>query len=261
MPRSSTFSGPWSRANTSRCCTHGFSGAEARRRLPKRYSATTLMRGMHLVEVATHIDGCEAQVLALSRVFIEKFSEKIRAAIFVSMPRNLQHVLIQQADKFEEYKSSRDRVATIVVAKLALKSPDAMECDTVHLSSGHVEAWREDESKPTMSTRGTPRAVCSVSDVADRATSQRSALHPLKQSARRKTDEREENRRGKDAGNKEEGKGEWHGLCSFCGKKRHGLGEFWTKQKDEANNGRMDIGEVEENIGGFAFLQVSRAER
>ena len=71
----------------------------------------------------------------------------MRAATLISMlPPDLQHVLIQQADKIEDYKSNRDRVATIVEAKLALKNPDAMECDAVHQSTGHAEAW-EDNSE------------------------------------------------------------------------------------------------------------------
>ena len=85
-----------------------------------------------LEEVAIHIDRWEAKVLALSRDFNDLLSEKMRAAILISMmPPDLQHALIQQADKIEGYKSTRDRVATIVEAKLALKNPDAMECDAV----------------------------------------------------------------------------------------------------------------------------------
>ena len=126
------------------------------RKLSKRYSPTTPMRGMQLMmaainpgkakgleEVAIHIDRREAKVLALSRDFNELLSEKMRAAILISMlPPDLQHALIQQADKIEDYKSSRD----IVEAKLALKNLDAMECDAVHRSTGHAEAW-EDNSE------------------------------------------------------------------------------------------------------------------
>ena len=140
--------------------TSGYSGFEAWRKLSKRYSPTTPMRGMQLMmaaispgkakgleEVAIHIDRCEAKVLALSRDFNELLSEKMRAAILISMlPPDLQHALIQQADKIEDYKSTRDRVATIVEAKLALKNSDAMECDAVHRSTGHAEAW-EDNSE------------------------------------------------------------------------------------------------------------------
>ena len=41
-------------------------------------------------------------------------SENQRAAFLISMPPpDLQHALIQQADKFEDHKSTRHRVATI----------------------------------------------------------------------------------------------------------------------------------------------------
>ena len=86
--------------------------------------------------------------MALSRDFNELLVKKMRAAILISMLlHDLQHALIQQVDKIEDYKSTRDRVATIVEAKLALKNPDAMECDAVHLSTGHTEAWEEESSE------------------------------------------------------------------------------------------------------------------
>ena len=66
-----------------------------------------------LEEVAIHIDRWEAKVLALSRDFNELLSEKMRAAILISM----LHALIQQADKIEDYKSTRDKFATIVEAR------------------------------------------------------------------------------------------------------------------------------------------------
>ena len=56
------------------------------------------------------------------------------------LPPDLQHAQI------EEYKSTRDRVATIVEAKLALNNLDATECDAVHRSTDHAEAW-EDNSE------------------------------------------------------------------------------------------------------------------
>ena len=68
------------------------------RKLSKRYSPTTPMRSMQLMmaainpgkakgleEVAIHIDRWEAKVLALSRDFNELLSEKMRAAILISM--------------------------------------------------------------------------------------------------------------------------------------------------------------------------------
>ena len=84
----------------------GFSGLEAWRKLSERYSPATPMKGMQLMmaainpgkakgleETATHIDRWEAKVLALSRDFNEKLSEKTTAAILISMlPPDLQRV-------------------------------------------------------------------------------------------------------------------------------------------------------------------------
>ena len=68
-------------------------------------------------------------------------------------------------------------------------------------------------------------------------------------------EEREEKQRG---GNRGKGKGEWNGFCSYCGKKGHGLRECSTKQKDEAENGKTDVGEVEEEIGEFEIGCVDK---
>ena len=104
-------------------------------------------KAKRLEEVAAHIDRWEAKVLALSRDFNERLSDKMRSAILISMlPSDLQHALIQQADKFTDFKSTKDRVATLVEAKLALKSPDAMECDAVH-RSGRAGAEGEESSE------------------------------------------------------------------------------------------------------------------
>ena len=71
-------------------------------------------------------------------------------------------------------------------------------------------------------------------------------------------EEREEKQEARAAGNKGKGKGEWNGFCSHCGKKGHGPRDCWTKQKDEANNGKTDVGEVEEDIGRFEIGCVDK---
>ena len=49
------------------------------------------------------------------------------------------------------------------------------------------------------------------------------------------------------------GKGDWHGFCSYCGKKGHGPKDCWTKQRDEANTpSKMQISNVDEqDVSGF----------
>ena len=48
-------------------------------------------------------------------------------------------------------------------------------------------------------------------------------------------------------------KGDWHGFCSYCGKKGHSPKDCWTKQRDEANNpSKMQISNVDEqDVSGF----------
>ena len=122
-----------------------FSGVEAWRKLTKRYSPTTPMRGMQLMmatinpgkakrteDISGFIDKWETKVLALSRDFKETLSEKMRAAILISMlPPELQNTLVQQADKITDYKTTKDKIIGTVEAKLALKDPDSMDVDAV----------------------------------------------------------------------------------------------------------------------------------
>ena len=115
-----------------------FSGLEAWRKLSKRYSPTTPMRGMQLLlatfnqgkakkldETIGFIDKWETKVLALSRDFNEKLSDQMKAAIVISIfPQDQQDV--QQADNITDFKT-----ITIVEAKMALKDPGMMDCDLV----------------------------------------------------------------------------------------------------------------------------------
>ena len=248
--------------------TSGFSGLEAWRKLSKRYSPTTPMRGMQLMmaainpgkakgleEVMIHIDRWEAKVLALSRDFNELPGEKLRAAILISMlPPDLQHALIQQADKIEDYKSTRDRVATIVEAKLALKNPDAMECDAVHRSTGHAEAWEDSEACGV-------DAVNSKSSLFCYRCSGQGHIRSKVRYTRPNQGERERWRKGRKSrrqGRRQQE--ERQRRVAYCGKNGHGPRDCWTKQKDEANNGKTDVGEFEEDIGGFEIGCVDRED-
>ena len=130
-----------------------FNGADAWRRLTKRYSPSTPLRAMHLMlqvvnpgqaknskDIQNKIDKWESQVLALERDFSEKISSKMKAAIIISMlPGDLQDALIQQADKYEEYKSAKEKIVSIVEAKLAMRSPDEMDVDTIGSGEPHAE--------------------------------------------------------------------------------------------------------------------------
>ena len=130
-----------------------FSGAEAWRRLTRRYSPSTPLRAMNLMlqvinpgqartpkEIQSKIDRWESQVLAMERDFQEKISSKMKAAIIISMlPNDLQDALIQQADRYEDYRVAKEKIISIVEAKLAMRSPDEMDVDTIGSGQYHTE--------------------------------------------------------------------------------------------------------------------------
>ena len=258
--------------------TSGFSGLEAWRKLSKRYSPTTPMRGMQLLmavispgkartleEVSNHIDKWETKVLALTRDFKEDISDKMKAAILLSMlPSDLQHALIQQADKFGDYKSTKDRISTIVEAKLALKSPDAMDCDVVHKSSDptrpegdyHGEMYAGDID----AVSGKGGVFCYRCGGQGHIAAKCATPAPVKGKGKDGGGKGGKSG-GKGANNKGKGKGEWQGFCSYCGKRGHGPRDCWAKQKDEANISKIDVAEVEEDMGGFEIGSLDAVRR
>ena len=93
-----------------------------------------------LEEVATHIDRWEAMVLALSRdLQREPQQEDEGSHLDLHAALNFQHALVQQAEKvqgLQEYqRQGRDHRGG---------EAGAQECDAVHQSTGHAEAWPED---------------------------------------------------------------------------------------------------------------------
>ena len=125
-----------------------FSGTEAWRRLTKRYSPTTPVRGLQLMmsvvspqkitkgnKVLEMIERWETKILALERDFNERLSERMKAGVLLNMmPGDLQNSLIQQADKLENFKMAKEKVVSIMEAKNALH-PDAMDIDNVNYES------------------------------------------------------------------------------------------------------------------------------
>ena len=120
-----------------------FNGAEAWRRLTKRYSPSSPLRAMQLMmqviapekaksvtDIRNIIEKWVSRVLMLQRDFEEKVGSKVKAAILISiLPKDLRDSLIQQADKFVEYQPTKEKVIAIVEAKIAMRSPDEMDVD------------------------------------------------------------------------------------------------------------------------------------
>ena len=261
-----------------------FSGCEAWRRLTKRYSPTTPMRGMQLLlatlspgkvkkmdEPSSAIDKWETKLIALQRDFNEKLSDKMRSAILVSMaPKEFQDALVQQADNMTEYKATKDRIITMVDAKLAFKDPDMMDCDQVGKGEAcqgqHVEEYEYD-----VDAMGKGRKHCFRCGGLGRIAA--SCATPAPEKGSGKGEHGKDFKGGKTSHAKSRGKGyskgtqgqngkaqpEWQGFCSYCGKRGHGPRDCWQKQKDEANANKMDVSNVnEEYIGGFDIGSIDK---
>ena len=132
-----------------------------------------------------------------------------------------------------------------------------MECDAVHRSTGHAEAWGEDGSEAcdvdVVNSKG--GLFCYRCGGEDHIAAKCATPAPAKSKGK-------DGRKGvtagcEGAGKKEKGKGEWKGFCSYCRKKGHKPPDCWTK-KDEANNGRLNVGEVV--VGGFEIGCVDKEE-
>ena len=170
--------------------------------------------------------------------------------------------MIQQADKFTDFKSTKDRVATIVEAKLALKSPDAMDCDTIHRAS--CQAVADDTGTEACdldvdAVNGKGGVFCYRCGGQGHIAAKCATPAPAKGGKGKGGGGKGGKPGGKGPNPKGSGKGDWSGFCSYCGKRGHGPRDCWTKQKDESgNNGNMDVGEVEEDIGGFEIGCVDR---
>ncbi len=68
----------------------------------------------------------------LTRDFKETISDRMKAAIFIStLPNQLSDAIFHQPEKFESYEPTKERVISMVEAKLAIPSPDGMDVDRV----------------------------------------------------------------------------------------------------------------------------------
>jgi len=255
-----------------------FNGAEAWRRLSKRYSPSTPLRAMQLMiqvvnpgksknlkDIQNHIDRWEARVLALERDFKEKVGSKMKAAILISMlPTELQNALIQQADKYEEYGPTKEKIISIVEAKIAMKSPDDMDVDWLAKEN---EAWygnqENDEEIDWLGKGGGIQChrCGGLGHISKNCGSPEPAKGKAKGQGKNGKGDGKGGKNGKfgyKGGNgKNDYKGKGNGkneYCSYCGKPGHGPKECWSKQKDDAAAGLAAVDpadEEDQDLCGF----------
>jgi len=255
-----------------------FNGAEAWRRLSKRYSPSTPLRAMQLMiqvvnpgksknlkDIQSHIDRWEARVLALERDFKEKVGSKMKAAILISMlPVDLQNALIQQADKYEEYGPTKEKIISIVEAKIAMKSPDDMDVDWLAKEN---EAWygnqENDEEIDWLGKGGGIQChrCGGLGHISKNCGSPEPAKGKSKGQGKNGKGDGKGGKNGKfgyKGGNgKNDYKGKGNGkneYCSYCGKPGHGPKECWSKQKDDAAAGLAAVDpadEEDQDLCGF----------
>jgi len=255
-----------------------FNGAEAWRRLSKRYSPSTPLRAMQLMiqvvnpgksknlkDIQSHIDRWEARVLALERDFKEKVGSKMKAAILISMlPTELQNALIQQADKYEEYGPTKEKIISIVEAKIAMKSPDDMDVDWLAKEN---EAWygnqENDEEIDWLGKGGGIQChrCGGLGHISKNCGSPEPAKGKAKGQGKNGKGDGKGGKNGKfgyKGGNgKNDYKGKGNGkneYCSYCGKPGHGPKECWSKQKDDAAAGLAAVDpadEEDQDLCGF----------
>ena len=184
-------------------------------------------------KIQSKIDRWEFQALAMERDFKEKISSKMKAAIIISMlPNDLQDALIQQADRYEDYRVAKEKIISIVEAKLAMRSPDEMDVDTIGSGQYHTE-WESLDAVGKggiycyrCGGQGHIAAKCATPDPGK--SKGKGGLGPQANPSKGK---------GKGKGglvsqanpSKGKGKGDWKGFCSYCGKRGHTPRDCWTK--------------------------------
>jgi len=253
----------------------GYNGAEAWRRLSKRYSPSTPLRAMQLMlqavnpgkcrslkEVPSQLDRWESKVLALERDFKEKMSSKMKSAILISMlPSDLQNALIQQAEKYEEYVPTKEKILSIVEAKIAMKNPDDMDTSGVDQSSWTTQQWLDwdaggdDEEAVDMVGKG--GVQCYRCGGQGHMSKNCATPEPAKGKSKGNAKGAKGSSKGKAAGGKgrngKNSKGEFVGFCSFCGKSGHKEAECWAKERrnSSAPLANVDAAAVDKELGGF----------
>ena len=117
----------------------GENGLEVWRRLARRYNPMTPMRGMQIMlkvmlpkigknqDVHTQVNKWESLINILERDFQETVSDMMKFGLLIHMmPDDLQHTILQHADRLWEYRLVKDKAVNLVDARAQLLDPNAM---------------------------------------------------------------------------------------------------------------------------------------
>ena len=214
-----------------------FNGLEAWQRLSKRYSPTTPLRAMQLMlqiispektkdlkHVQSHIDRWGVQDLGARERLRREIVREDEGSDPHFDPAELRDAILQNPHKFEKYEPTKERVIAMVEAKLSVRSPDEMEVDCVYPSCYHENDEEEIQAV------GKGGVHCYRCGGQGHIAAKCGTPEPPKWKGKGGS---KGDGKGKSIG-KGKGKVEWRGFCSYCGKRGHGPGDCWTKQRDES---------------------------
>ena len=173
----------------------------------------------------------------------------MKAAIIISMlPNDLQDALIQQADRYEDYRVAKEKIISIVEAKLAMRSPDEMDVDTIGSGQYHTE-WE------SLDAVGKGGIYCYRCGGQGHIAAKCGTPDPGKSKGKGGPGLQANSSKGKGKGKgglvlqanplKGKGKGDWKGFCSYCGKRGHTPRDCWTRQRDEQSS-KETLGAVDD---------------
>lgn len=220
-------------------------GHEVWRLLHKRYNPVTPMRGIQLMlrvinpgrvqkgqDVQVTINKWEGQVAVLERDYREDISDRMKIGILIRMmPEDLQDIILQHADRLQDYKLVKEKAVHLIDARERLKDPNAMDV-------GYVDDGEYEEDVGAV-TKDTKCYRCGGYG--------HLAVHCATPKGEGKGKGREKGTKGGDygkgkyskgGGKSYEGKGfgkngKGRQVCDYCGKTGHGPDNCWTKHPEQ----------------------------